>query len=44
MKQLKDYEYFKNDNNFLYHGDCLEVLRSMPESTVDSLVSDPPYG
>lgn len=25
-------------------GDCLEVLRTIPESSVDALVTDPPYG
>lgn len=28
----------------LHHGDCLEVLRSMPDCSVDSIVTDPPYG
>lgn len=26
------------------HGDCLDVLRSMPSDSVDSIVTDPPYG
>lgn len=25
-------------------GDCLEVMRSMPDCSVDSIVTDPPYG
>lgn len=25
-------------------GDCLELLRAMPENSVDSVVTDPPYG
>lgn len=25
-------------------GDCLEVLRAMPSNSVDSIVTDPPYG
>ena len=25
-------------------GDCLEVLRTMPDSSVDAVVTDPPYG
>lgn len=25
-------------------GDCLELLRQMPDSSVDSVVTDPPYG
>ena len=28
----------------LIHGDCLEVLRSMPDCSVDAIVTDPPYG
>lgn len=28
----------------LRHGDCLDVLRSLPENSVDSIVTDPPYG
>ena len=26
------------------HGDCLEVLRDLPDNSVDSVVCDPPYG
>ncbi len=26
------------------HGDCLEVLRAMPDCSVDAVVTDPPYG
>src|SRR5699024_7584089 len=28
----------------LYHGDCIEVMRNLPESSVDAIVTDPPYG
>lgn len=28
----------------LIHGDCLEVLKGMPDNYVDSIVTDPPYG
>lgn len=28
----------------VHHGDCLEVLRGMPDNSVDSVVTDPPYG
>ena len=27
----------------LRHGDCLEVLRDLPDNSVDSIVTDPPY-
>lgn len=28
----------------LYLGDCLDVMRTLPESSVSSIVTDPPYG
>ena len=28
----------------LHLGDCLDVLRAMPEMSVDAIVTDPPYG
>lgn len=28
----------------IHVGDCLEVLRTMPDASVDSIVTDPPYG
>jgi len=28
----------------LHLGDCLEVMRTMPDASIDSVVSDPPYG
>ena len=30
--------------NEIHHGCCLEVLRTMPDNSVDSIVTDPPYG
>lgn len=28
----------------LLHGDCIEVMGSMPDCSVDAVVTDPPYG
>jgi len=28
----------------LNHGDCLDVLRGMADNSIDSIVTDPPYG
>ena len=28
----------------LLHGDCVEVMRGLPECSVDAIVTDPPYG
>lgn len=27
----------------LYLGDCLEVLATLPENSVDTVITDPPY-
>lgn len=32
-------------NNFELHlGDCLDTLKTLPDNSVDSIVTDPPYG
>lgn len=28
----------------LYHANCLEVLKTLPDNSVESIVTDPPYG
>ena len=28
----------------LYHGDCLTVMKELPEQSVDLILCDPPYG
>lgn len=32
------------DLNTVHHGDCLDVLKTMPDNSIDSIVTDPPYG
>ena len=32
------------DGNFIYNGDNIQVLKSLPSNSVDSIVTDPPYG
>lgn len=35
---------YADDLATLYVGDCLDVLRELPDDSVDSVVTDPPYG
>ena len=35
------------DNNASYHiynKDCLDVLKNIPDNSIDLIVTDPPYG
>ena len=34
----------KVENTQLYHGDCLEVMKSIPDKSVDMILCDLPYG
>ena len=36
--------YFQQDGVTLYHGDCREVMQSLPDESVHAIVTDPPYG
>ena len=35
---------YKDEFVELHHGDCLDVMRTLPDNSVDSIVTDPPYG
>jgi len=35
--------FFQNNDTVIFNGDCLEVLRSIPENSVDMIFADPPY-
>ncbi|MEE6280177.1 DNA methyltransferase [Georgenia sp. MJ170] len=36
--------HYEDGTATVHHGDCLEVLRGLPDASVDSVVTDPPYG
>ena len=31
-------------SNTLLHGDCLELMKGMPDNSIDMVLTDPPYG
>lgn len=35
--------YFEEENIKLFHGNCLDILNSIPENSVDMIFADPPY-
>jgi site-specific DNA-methyltransferase (adenine-specific) len=36
--------YFERDGVTIYHGDCREVLATLPAEAADLVLTDPPYG
>lgn len=40
---MDEYTHYESANVTLYCGDALEVVRSMPSSSVDCVVTSPPY-
>jgi site-specific DNA-methyltransferase (adenine-specific) len=36
--------YYQDDSCTIYHGDCLEVMKEIPDGSVDMVLADPPYG
>lgn len=38
-----DAPYYRDDSVTLWHGDSLEVLRTLPDASVDCCVTSPPY-
>jgi len=36
--------YYEEENIKIYLGDCFEVMKELPDSSIDLIVTDPPYG
>ena len=36
--------FMLNENIMLGHGDCLELMKTIPDGSVDLILTDPPYG
>ena len=35
--------FFQSENTVIFNGDCLEILRYIPENSIDMIFADPPY-
>ena len=38
-----EYHYFHTENGVLLCGDCLEVMKEIPDKSIDLVIADPPY-
>ena len=43
LSSLSQKPYFVKDNFVLYHNDSIELLKSLPENSIDMIFADPPY-
>lgn len=35
--------YYQDNHGVLYHGDCLEIMKDIPDKSVDLVLTSPPY-
>ena len=35
--------YHETEHGVLYHGDCLDILKQLPDNSVDTCITSPPY-
>jgi site-specific DNA-methyltransferase (adenine-specific) len=42
-KQVSLDPYYQTDSTMLFVGDCMQIMRELPESFVDMVFADPPY-
>ncbi|NMB47934.1 site-specific DNA-methyltransferase [Candidatus Kuenenbacteria bacterium] len=43
LNKIQDKPYFSKDNFVLYKNNCLEILKQLPENSIDMIFADPPY-
>ena len=44
VKAMRIYKHFKKQNEItLYNGDCSNLLKEIPDETVDLIITSPPY-
>lgn len=42
-KFLKNDRFFETENGILYKGDCIEIMKKIPDESIDLIVTSPPY-
>ena len=43
-KKCEKQEYFKTIDNCIFEGDCLEILKKIPDKSINMILCDLPYG
>jgi site-specific DNA-methyltransferase (adenine-specific) len=42
--QIRNHIYYRNKIVTIYCADCLEILSKLPSNSIDTVITDPPYG
>jgi len=40
----KENRYFETENGILFNDDSLKILKQIPDNSIDTVITDPPYG
>jgi len=43
LSHIKQSPHFSENNFVLYNGDSLDLLKQLPENSIDMIFADPPY-
>ena len=35
--------YYETELGKLYHGECLPIMKTFPDCSIDTIITDPPY-
>ena len=35
--------FYETESGVLYHGDCFDVMKQLPDNSVNLIIADPPY-
>lgn len=41
---LREFEFYENENSLVINGDALDVLKAIESNSIDLIFADPPYG
>ena len=44
MRELYNKADYKDELGMCFKGDCLEVMKDIPDNSVDMILTDPPCG
>lgn len=44
LRRKREAGSLKNASQYILHGNCLDLIKNLPDNYIDAIISDPPYG